>query len=814
MKKRILFLLFITFLSVSQFSLTAQVTASFNVNDSTGCGNLAVLFTNTSDTSASPKANAQWYFGNGNQSIFWNASANYTDPGVYEVVLIVTQGVFSDTARKNITVYNNPTAKFSSDPTGCVPFEATFTNVSEEGDATINQWQYTTNNVDLPFQDSIYTYNSVGNYDVILQVWDENGCTDDTLYTDYIEVIETLNVDFTFFPEVSCIAPQAVFFTNETSGHPGKDISYTWKLGNGDTSNQEDTTYTYDFGNHNVELVADYNPSYGCPDSIFKTVRVVNVQAVGTLKFRDVDIEQNDTICPQVEVEFKSTSTGDDVLWTFRRIDPPVEYTSTLPQGTQLFTPGDYVVTLRSTTGICSDDTTWNFHVEEVIADFSQSVTDTCKSPVEVQFTDMSTNAAFWRWEFHEGDTSNARDTSFTYAVDPPQNEYEIRGNEQFNTTLRVISDNFCESDPVTKTVNIHVPTAAFSIDTSSGCYPLPVWFKDKSSTQTDIVSWEWLFGDGETAVTSIDSVEHIFDEDNTYQARVVITTDNQCSDTSYAVEIKTGQKFEPNFTISDPSACKNGQIQFIFDTSIPEYDSIDSWKYFVGTTPVASNIKEHSPIWKVRAPKDVHDVKLEVNDNGCISDTLKNAVFESLGPDASFFISNFDCESPLEYTFDGSLSTSGATLIWDFAGGSDNGNNITPTVTFPTPGDKYIELVVQDGVCFDTSNTILPVRDMNTTLVAPPNACVRTSVLFEVQSDDNNDCLDKYVWYFGNSEQPFRTKFDTIWRYVDKRENALIAKVVEEYSNGCFDSAETTLRIFEPFVKISSDTAEGCSPS
>ena len=76
------------------FSATPQVTADFTtITSVTGCGSLVEEF---KDLSTISPTSWLWDFGNGNTSTLKNPIAVYNTPGIYDVVLKVSDGFLTD----------------------------------------------------------------------------------------------------------------------------------------------------------------------------------------------------------------------------------------------------------------------------------------------------------------------------------------------------------------------------------------------------------------------------------------------------------------------------------------------------------------------------------------------------------------------------------------------------------------------------------------------------------------------------------------------------------------------------------------------
>jgi gliding motility-associated-like protein len=84
--------------------------ADFTVNPTVLCQGTPVQFTDLSTAPNSTIASRLWIFGDGTTSSQTNPTKTYSQPGVYEVKMVVTsaQGCVSDTLRETVTVYLQP----------------------------------------------------------------------------------------------------------------------------------------------------------------------------------------------------------------------------------------------------------------------------------------------------------------------------------------------------------------------------------------------------------------------------------------------------------------------------------------------------------------------------------------------------------------------------------------------------------------------------------------------------------------------------------------------------------------------------------
>ncbi len=160
--------------------------ADFYSSDTTICAGDTVYFYSVSEYAAG----YLWIFEGGSPyySIEANPRVTYSNPGYYDVTLIVTNQIGSDTLVVNNMIYveGKPIAQFTASPTeGMQPLEVSFSNSS------VNSYYYhwdfgdgTTSSEINP----VHIYNVVASYDVTL-IAGNNSCPADTLTRqDYITV--------------------------------------------------------------------------------------------------------------------------------------------------------------------------------------------------------------------------------------------------------------------------------------------------------------------------------------------------------------------------------------------------------------------------------------------------------------------------------------------------------------------------------------------------------------------------------------------------------------------------------------------------
>ena len=153
------------------------------------------------------------------------------------------------------------------------------------------------------------------------------------------------------------------------------------------------------------------------------------------------------------------------------------------------------------------------------VADFSISDSLLCTGDT-LYFTDLSTDAVSWFWDFGDGVTDTVQHPSHYFSGSGPHSAFlEVTGlNECRDTLMREDMVQYFDL------------TAAMNIDTV--CQSLGAIFSDISSSDTTIVSWVWGFGDASGAITAVDT--HTYADSGEYVVNLIVTDAVGCTDTIF----------------------------------------------------------------------------------------------------------------------------------------------------------------------------------------------------------------------------------------------------------------------------------------
>ncbi len=251
------------------------------------------------------------------------------------------------------------------------------------------------------------TFPGVGTYQGILVVNPGSPqCTDTAdIYVNLYPAITALYA----YTATSCtLGP--VTYTDQSVSGSGTIVSWLWNFGDGNTSTVPNPVHQFSLaGSFNVSLtVRDIN---GCEDTY--------IQQIDWFPEAEILVNpEEDTGCEPFEVTIVNNSfpiNGYTTEW-----DLGDGNTSLDASPTHIYeTPGVYTVSLVITSPIgCISQQTFPDLItvyETPVADFLCDPQDPSNFDPEVIFTDQSTGAASWFWDFGTGDTSTDPNPIYSY---------------------------------------------------------------------------------------------------------------------------------------------------------------------------------------------------------------------------------------------------------------------------------------------------------------------------------------------------------------------------------------------------------------
>ncbi|HVB03135.1 MAG TPA: PKD domain-containing protein [Chitinophagaceae bacterium] len=751
------------------FSL-AQINAAFTTNVTSGCTPVVVQFT---DQSTGNPVGWKWNFGDGSPIVtLQNPEKIYTIPGTYTITLTVTNGVDSSEVIKTayITVYQSPVVNFTvSRTTGCFPLPVSFTDQSTAGSGSISSWIWDFGNGDTSgVQNPSYQYHTAGSFNVTLVVTNSFGCVSAKTKTGLINVTGGVTAAFTNTDSTACNAPLAVDFTNQTTGPP--TLSYLWNFGDGQTSTAPSPSHTYSAtGNYSISLIS--TSSGGCADTLLKK-GLVSIASFNS----DFNIPPG---CQNTPATFLNTTSPVPTSATWYFSDGVV---ITGINATRTITvAGNYSVKLVNTfPGGCMDSITKNFSIAaSPVAAFTASDSISCRSPFAVNFTDQSSNATSWNWNFGDGLNATSQNPSHTYST-----------LGTFDVKLLVSNASGC-LDSVTKSgfIKISQPVVSFTPLTFKGCIPLIVPFTSTSSSTDSITGYFWDFGDGSTSI--LKNPTHTYTTQGTYDVKLVITTAGGCKDSLISkAAVSAGSPPTVSFTAVPTTICPSTPVQFT-NTS----NKGNQWFWIFGDSSESS---VENPLHAYSSDTGFFNVTLIVTNLGC-SDSLKKTGFiHVLPPIASYSVLR-DCSTPFLISFqDHSVSASGWT--WSFGDGQTSTVQ-NPSHTYAAAGTYTVTETVSNGTCTSTDSQEYSIIHETPDFSASQTTVCHGSTFSFNATGINAANISNFYWNFGdgtvaNEPVPTVTK-----SYSDT--GTYNVTLITTDKNGCTDSVN-----HNSYVKITGPKA------
>jgi PKD repeat protein len=670
----------------SVVSKTIQVNAlpSVSFTGNNVCQGTATTFTNSTTGATS----YSWDFGDGSSSTLATPTRTYGTAGTYTVRLTATSGSnCSSVGTRTVQVYANPIAGFNASSV-CAGTSLQFVNTSS-GAATY-AWDFgdaTTSTSANPSK----TYGTSGTYTVTLTVTSSNNCTN--VIAKQVVIYATPVADFSNTTECQGVA---TVFTNSSTGA----TSYNWTFGDGNASTTTSPSYMYgNAGTYNVTLVA--NNSNGCKNQITKSVTVNSKPAAGFTA---------SNVCLGSAVNFTNSTTGaTSYNWSF---GDATTSNSASPSKTYA-AAGVYNVTLTATNANnCSSVISKQVSVyANPTAGFS--ATEECIGKTSV-FTNSSTGAVLYSWNFGDGTTS---------PLTNPTKAYSTAG--AYTVTLTATNSNNC-SNVTSKTVNAFAnPTANFT--SSVVCTDNTTQL---TNTSTGATSYSWSFGDGGTSTAT--SPSKTYAAAGTYVVTLTSSTGNNCKATVQNTVVVSPA---PVASFSANEVCLGAATQFNNTTSNA---TSASWT-FGDATSSTQLFPSHT-----YGVANSYTVNLSVMaGNGCTSNASKTVVVNA-NPTANFTASNA-CQGNMVNI---SNTSNGADSYEWYYGLMGPDKVMTPNVSLNNVGTTTIRLVAMtDKGCKSETSKNIDIYSKPIASFEVLNTCAGDQTRFVNKSLSSGS----YNWQFGD---------------------------------------------------------------
>lgn len=362
-----------------------------------------------------PHDSVQWYQNNipipgpaGNQPLL-----NITQSGAYYAQVFSSAGCSRTTAVKQIDIWPQPTADFSTNAITQCDFgnQFAFTNKSTVAAGALQyEWDLGDGTM-LNSLDINHSYTKPGSYPVTLKVTAPGGCVD----THNLNVVVNPSPVSAFAVDepIQCFKDNWFVFNNKSHVSNGI-LTYTWDFGDGNTDFSNDIAHHYvNPGIYNVTLRAKETAGGCISDSTFKVL--VNQSPIA-----DFSIDNNTQCFPghQFTLTNNTSILSDALLFNWYMGDGNIQTPKDLVYS--YAKAGNYTIKLVANTQAgCADSISRNVIVHPTpTADFSvRTVCENLQVPIINRTYNNTTSTINYMWDFGNGHTDNVMTPRYSYPV-------------------------------------------------------------------------------------------------------------------------------------------------------------------------------------------------------------------------------------------------------------------------------------------------------------------------------------------------------------------------------------------------------------
>ncbi len=353
---------------------------------------------------------------------------------------------------------------------------------------------------------------------------DANGCSNTASATVVVEQPPVITIS----PTSDTICANVT--TNLTAAGVGV-VSYQWAPSSAITGPTTNATITASPSVTTTYTVIGFD-SHNCSSSATATVYIAQPPTINVSATRS-------SICMGNSVNLLANATNTTSPFTWQpgaMTGPNVSVTPTVTT--------TYTVTATSGCGTASATVT--IHVNDIPdPKFSADLTSGC-SPLCIQFRDKSSlssgGLSQWRWNFGNGDSSNARNPIYCYPK-----------TGTFNVDITVVSDSGCSATlKILNYINVYSnPVASFSLSPQPTNIMSPsIQFTDHSTDVYGITYWVWNFGEAGDTTSYLQNPTHSYNDTGSYCATLVVMNQHGCVDTTTNCLV-----IDPIYTLYIPDA-------------------------------------------------------------------------------------------------------------------------------------------------------------------------------------------------------------------------------------------------------------------
>ena len=398
---------------------------------------------------------------------------------------------------------------------------------------------------------------------------------------------------------------------------------------------------------------------------------------------------------------------------------------------------------------------------------FSDSLSSSCKPPVNAFFNNLTTGPGTitYKWDFGDGSPTSTQ-------TNPPHT-YTLAGN--YNVSLIATSDQGC-FDTTKNIVTISTGSVQSNFTApDSVCVGTIANFQNTSVPTPN--SSVWNFGDGSPLSNQFNNT-HTYAAAGTYNV-TLNNTFSACSD-SVSKLIHVLNPPTTAFTAVNTSKCKP-PLTVNFQDQSTGGATTWLWDFGDGSTSTLQN-----PVHTYNSYGQFNVTLTTSNASGCNSPLTKSQFVQVLKPGVG--ISNLPGYGCAPFSFSPILVDTAvdgvASYFWDFGNGNTfNGLN-PPAQVYNAGKYKVTVTITTNGGCTASYSDSIKVGTVKPTpafTAAPTSVCVGQNVQF---TDQSTGGANQWLWIFGDGgSSPVQNP-----SYAYTKPGNFSVKLTA-YNNGCYDT-------------------------
>ncbi len=729
---------------------------------------------------------------NGAQQQF-NTNTNFShnfNVGTHSVRLIVTDTLTgcSDTLnRQNYVVVGQPSQpQFTANrQQGCAPLAVTFTNQTVGTPSNLRWVVYdaqgnivvTRTGPPSTHNNTSYTFNNAGVYDVCLIATFAGGCTDTFCSPGFITVGTPPNSDFTVDKDRHCTVPATSVATLTT---PCTNCTYRWTTTGLSQQTTASLTATYPtLGNKNISVTV--TDALGCSSVTTKN----NVVRINQLTARLNKSGKGG--CPPYTVTFADSTSSPDSIISINWLFPGGSITTATgknPPAVTYNTAGVYPVqlTVLTSTG-CTATINDTIRVSnKPTGSFIVNPSTVCYEALPNLFDWNGTAFDTLIWHFGDGAVQ-------TTLIDTVSYIYKDLG--EFSPCV-IASKDGCRSDSICMNlITVNGPAANFT--DSAHCSNRKQYFYNNKTQQA--TSYVWSFCDGTTAATL--NTSKLYTGCDT--CTVKLTAYNSITGCVHEKSLKTNVVCpDVDFTVSDTVGCLNFRPVF---TNISSSKTATRWDFNINNginyTNGAHTITTPNNTYTTAGYYGVSMINTDVN--GCRDTVTKTDLIKITRARAQFAAdkTTFCIPDVVNFTNNSTADLSSvAVSIWNYGNGTPVDSSWNGVQAYNTMGQYRVRLTVfNEYGCRDTISRLITANNIIAAFDFDDSTCVGATNSFINQSLGLNQ---QQQWYF-----PGGTPASATTRNANVVYNAEgsypVTLIIRDITGTCVDTLIDTIHVYNP---------------